>query len=67
MDKSQTGQNNKRLGGKGKMSIAEQYRENHREMMQREKQEESWPMTILNLFGFVAVAMIWLALLMVWM
>ena len=49
------------------MTTAERYRKRHREMMQREKQEESLPMTILNLFGFVAVAMIWLALLMVWM
>ena len=47
------------------MTTAERYRKRHRELMDREKQEESWPMTILNLFGFVAVAMIWLALLMV--
>ncbi len=49
------------------MTKAERYRENHRKLMKRQKQEEPLAISILNLFGFVAVAMIWLALLMVWM
>ena len=47
------------------MTTAERYRENHRKLMKRQKQEESLPMAILNLLGFVAAAMIWLALFMV--
>ena len=49
------------------MTTAERYRKRHRELMDREKQEESLPMAILNLLGFMAVGMIWLALLRVWM
>lgn len=49
------------------MTKAEHYRKRLEELKNREVQEESWPSVILNLFGFMAVAMIWLALLMVWM
>lgn len=47
------------------MTIAEQYRERHRELKRKEAEEESWPSTLLNLGAFVVTAMIWLALFMV--
>lgn len=47
------------------MSIAERYRNQHRELMNREKQEEPWSETLKVCGAFVLSAMIWLALFMI--
>lgn len=46
------------------MTTAERYRENHRKLMKRQKQEESWSETLKAFGALVLSAMIWLALFM---
>lgn len=47
------------------MTLAERYRENHRKLMKRQKQEEPWSETLKVCGAFVLSVMIWLALFMV--
>jgi len=43
------------------MSKADYYRRRHRALMDKFKQEESWPMTILNTVAFVLCCMVWVS------
>jgi len=45
------------------MSKADYYRARHKELMDKAKQEESWPETLLTFGAFIAATVIWVTVL----